>query len=206
MAACAAACAQIPQAELNALLASQGVTAPWRVKQNGNRTIGWAVTVRSQLKEIGPELCTTHRLEFEAEQATNGYQLYRVSDIHEVALNNCSRVSSEEFVPVISEDRNLDDREIRRAIETISRVLHAATTNDPSIIFHYDEEGHRNLLLHHTDESKISEIIAHEPQTVTVALDISGDPFRVLNLTYAFESGRLLKDVYISISTQIIAR
>ena len=155
LAATLGACA-IPNDELTSLLASQGIVSPSYVEHHrytGSEG-GWFVTTREQLRQIAPDVCTTHERYFAVYKAADSYRIEPGAVVRMIALKNCTSVRVSDLVSVglpyrlgmVEPDiRELDDATLLKFLEAVFALPKMATTTDGEVRLHYVQEQEYEL-------------------------------------------------------------
>ena len=159
------------------------------------------MNVREQLRQLGPNICVTHRHDLVIERSATAYEIASADSIQEVALIECVLAKPEDFVPVVSSNGDLRDSNLRRVIGALLALQRMAETGQGAVQFHYERQELREMLTQRSSR-KIFQIIAYTPESVTVSF-CGQEPQDLLNLSFAFDNDGLAEHAYVSASVLI---
>lgn len=195
--------ASIPRQELDSLLTSQGLVEPWQVDVygNGNPRDGWTVYVREKLRQLGPNICVTHRHDFFViERSASGYGIASADSVQEVALIECILAKPKDFVPIVSSNGDLPDSNLRRVIGALPALQRMAEAGQGAVQFHYERQELREMLTQRSGR-EIFQIIVYTPESITVSFHAR--PQYAVNLSFSFDGDRLGEHAYVTSSVLI---
>ena len=151
LAATLGACA-IPNDELTSLLASQRVVSPSYVEHHRytGPDGGWFVTAREQLRQIAPNVCSTHERYFAVYETADSYRIEPGAVVRMVALKNCASVRTRDDLVSVGlpyrlgmaepDIRELDDATLLNFLEAVFALPRMATATDGEVRMHYQQE------------------------------------------------------------------
>ena len=194
--------ASIPREELASLLTSQGLLQPWQVDVhgNGNPQDGEVVYVREGLRQLGPNICVTHRHDLFLERSAAGYRIASADTTQEVALIECARARPADFAPIVTPNGDLPDNNLRRLIAALPTLQRIAEAGQGSVQFHYERQELREMLTQRSGR-EIFQIIAYTPESITVTLNAG--PYDAVNRSFSFDGDRLGEHAYVTSSVLV---
>jgi hypothetical protein len=158
------------------------------------------VYAREKLRQVGPNICVTHRHDFFVQRSVTGYGIASADSIQEIALVECAHAKPVDFLPIVSSNGDLSDGNLRRVVGALPTLQRMAEAGQGSVQFHYERQELREMLTQRSGR-EIFQIIAYTPESITITFNAG--PYDAVNLSFSFDGDRLGEHAYVTSSVLV---